>query len=138
MREARDSEIAALGCAMLDGACARDIAASITQEMMSQEASRSVLAAVVSLVGESSPVDPVSVCERMTKDGTLESAGGKGYIVKAVHSIATVEHYGYYVSSIRRAFYWRKIEECAEKIQADPDDEKEMVRLQEFAYLRAS
>ena len=75
-----DAEQAGLGAIQLDNTAINPAGETLTPEDFYGEAHRVVFEAMVALSEDDSPIDAVTVAERLERSGQLERAGGLGYL----------------------------------------------------------
>lgn len=79
-----DAEKALLGSLMVRAEVLNEVLDIVIEESFYAEKHRLVFRAITELAGRSEPVDLVSVTQRLRDTGTLEHAGGQGYIAELV------------------------------------------------------
>ena len=75
-----DAEQSVLGAILLDNTAINPAGETLTSEDFYGEAHRVVFEAMVALSEDDSPIDAVTVAERLERSGQLERAGGLGYL----------------------------------------------------------
>ena len=75
-----DAEQSVLGAILLDNTAINPAGETLTPEDFYGEAHRVVFEAMVALSEDDSPIDAVTVAERLERSGQLERAGGLGYL----------------------------------------------------------
>ena len=75
-----DAEQSVLGAILLDNTAINPAGETLTPEDFYGEAHRVVFEAMVALSEDDSPIDAVTVAERLERSGHLERAGGLGYL----------------------------------------------------------
>ena len=91
-----DIEQAVLGAVMLQAKSLREVEDLLTPAMFYVDAHRVIYSVIRELSGAGSPVDTLTVCDRLRKDGALETVGGAFYISQLTNKVgsgANVAHH---------------------------------------------
>src|SRR3989344_4218881 len=94
--QAIDAERALLGSVMLKADAIHEVTDIISAESFYVEKHRAIYRAILDLVNSGSPIDLLSVANRLAEAQSLERAGGNAYLaelVSTVPSAANVKHY---------------------------------------------
>jgi len=83
------------------------------------EAHRRVFRAIVELYGQSSPVDLISVSDKLRGNGELESVGGATYLAQLLDMVPTVAHVEYYTRIVLEKAWLRELLAAANEIMTD-------------------
>jgi replicative DNA helicase len=73
------------------------------------EAHRHVYAAILSLFQSNTPIDPVTLMEKASHDGTLEKIGGASYIAELSGAVPTSANIEYYAKIVLEAALRRRL-----------------------------
>lgn len=123
-----DAERSVLG-AMLLNPNAVGAAIEILQESSSETfyvaAHQRIYEAAVALFKRNMPVDPVTLLEQLSRDGTLESSGGASYIAELTTAVPTSANIEHYARLVLESALLRKIITTCTRIAGEayqPDD----------------
>ena len=97
-----DAEAALLGCLILDEEVQTDILESLREEEFYQESHRLILRAMKSISAAHKTVDTVTLTDQLTRDGTLERAGGLQTVTELSENLPSVANYKQYLAIVRR------------------------------------
>lgn len=86
------AEQAVLGACLLRPGDAQDILEGLRPELLYSPPHRLVMEAMLSLIGDGSPLDLVTLTSRMTEQGTLGKAGGAVYLAELADSPVSPAH----------------------------------------------
>lgn len=120
---AQDVEQSVVGTMMLDQDCLIDIMGSLSERCFYDPRIRNVYKAIAELYNSNLPVDMLSVCEQMRKNGTLETSGGASFIASLTSSVGTAAHVEYHVRILQQKAIQRDLIEASYSILRDAFDE---------------
>lgn len=92
-----EAEVSALGALLLDKDAITSVAEFLHGEHFYDEKHKEIYEAIVTLYEERTPIDVLTVSERLKKRKTLKSVGGRTYLqdlLGRVPTAAHIEHYG--------------------------------------------
>jgi len=98
-----EAEISVLGALLLDKDAIISVGEFLEAHHFYQEKHKNIYEAIVALFDERSPIDVLTVSEKLKKNKTFEIVGGMGYLTDLVNSVPTAahaEHYGKIVKSL--------------------------------------
>jgi replicative DNA helicase len=117
-----EAEQAVLGAMLLN----RDAAGAAIQvlgqdprEIFYVEAHQRIYTSVVDLSKESTPVDEVTLFDRLKRDGHLEAAGGATYIAQLTDAVPTSANVEYYARIVRDAAILRNLITTCDRLSAN-------------------
>lgn len=125
-----EAEKAVIGCIMQDSKALAASAEIIKAEDFYFDANREIYAISMELFNENTPVDMVTVSDRLTRYDKLDAVGGITYLTSLAMSITTTENVAYYAKIIREKAVLRKLSKTATAINAiavSQDSEPESV-----------
>src|SRR3989344_5256591 len=99
----REAEESVLGAMLLDKDAIIAVAEFLTPDDFYDERLKEVYEAILSLYEERTPVDLLTVTERLKKRKSLKIVGGAGFLSDLVNKVPTaahVEHYGKIVKDL--------------------------------------
>ena len=108
-----EAEKAVVGCVLQDQ---KALAASV--ELLSPEdfyfdANREIFAVAIELFNENTPVDIVTVSDRLTRYDKLDAVGGIPYLASLCSSISTTENVSYYANIVKEKALLRRLSDAA-------------------------
>ena len=92
----QEAEKAALGCALSGNKSLAAALEIIRAEDFYFDANREIFSVCTELFNESTPVDIVTVSDRLTRYDKLDAIGGIPYLTAVATSISTTENVGHY------------------------------------------
>ena len=147
-----EAEQSVLGSILIDNEVQFDIASRLRPEDFYIEAHKFIFSAMTEIMGESKPVDFVTVVDVLSKMPSikydkkkndnldfiataekktmLERVGGIDYITEILRSTPSAANYKYYLDIVKRDSVLRKLIRCSESITKDArssDDDKKSV-----------
>lgn len=118
-----EAERAVLGGCLIDPDAIAPAASVLRPEDFYDEACRWAWEAVLSLYRAGEPVDQLTVTDRMASAGTLDAAGGIGFVIGLTTEVPTSAHTAHYARVVERAATRRRLIRAAERITKDAFDE---------------
>ena len=133
-----DAEKAVLAAMILDDEILDEAIHEIAnKDVFYRPSHQKIFEAIVSLKSKGSPVDQISLAERLEAEGQLESIGGKAYILELANNSFALANWQYHIQVIKRQHLLRSLINAATKISAlsydAPDDTNEIVTTAEKA-----
>lgn len=110
------AEQSVLGAILIDKDAMIDVAEFLRPEHFYKEAHSHIYSAVLTLFEQHEPLDMVTVTAQLKKDGTLEAAGGSGYISELLDVVPTSAHAAQYGRIIRELFTKRRLIAAAARV----------------------
>ena len=106
-----EAERGLLGCILQDASRLLDycVEKRITEESFWVEANRTVYGAMMALYERHSPIDAVTVADRLRETQQLEQVGGEDELFRISESVTTVAHAEYYIQRVFEAHLMRKV-----------------------------
>lgn len=80
---------------------------------------KEIFLAMEQLFEESTPIDVVTVCEKLKQRGMLDFAGGSEFVVNLSIGVSVVENIKYYIDIIKGKSLLRKLIDASGKIQTE-------------------
>ncbi len=105
----REAEQCVLGAMLFDERAVGQAIEKIRDDHFYDESHRRIFRTVVDLYNNNSPVDPISVSEKMRKNGELESVGGGVYLAQLLDLVPTVAHVDYYLQIVLEKAWLREL-----------------------------
>lgn len=112
-----EAESSLLGCILADGSIAIDICSSLSEEDFYYPANSIIFSAVRELTESGRAVDIVTLTEILSRNGTLEKAGGLNYLTSLGTRVPSAANAAEYTNIVLRTASMRKlIKSCSEII----------------------
>jgi len=115
----KETEMASLGSCLLDREALNATFENLKVQDFESPNHRIIFTNIRELVKESSPVDLVTIVERLQKNDKLQVVGGVAYLTTLIKSVPTVQNIEHYNSLIRREANLRKIRGVLQELQMD-------------------
>ena len=113
-----EAEKAVIGCILQDNKALAASAEIVKPEDFYFDANREIYAVSMELFNENTPVDMVTVNDRLTRYDKLDAVGGITYLTSLAMSITTTENVVYYAKIIREKAVLRKLSKTATAINS--------------------
>jgi len=117
-----DAEMAVLGAMLLDAEAADEAIEALTAEHLYSRANQIVFTAIAEMRDQQQAIDAVILRERLQSAGTLDKAGGAGYIMALFDAVPTSANVGYYIDIVRKAWLRRRIISVGRNMVSDAYD----------------
>jgi replicative DNA helicase len=104
-----DAERAILGAALLDREAVGRARETVTGDEFYLREHRLIFAAMLALYEQDQAIDPITVGDRLRKDGTLEAAGGLDYVTELQAMVATAANVAYHAGIVREKAILREL-----------------------------
>ena len=112
-------EEAVLGALMLDKEALAIVLDILRAESFYLDSHQEIFRAMLRLFERSHPIDLLTVMEELKKQGTLEAAGGPGYLAELTNKIASAANIEYHARLISQKFIQRELINVSTKIIRD-------------------
>ncbi|MBQ6662438.1 MAG: replicative DNA helicase [Firmicutes bacterium] len=113
----RDAEQTTLGAAMLNKDALADIIDIVKPQDFYDPAHKEIYEAIVELFRRSIAVDIVTVCEELTRRGTLEIAGGRVYVASLPAGVPSAANAAGYAKIVAEKAVLRRLIAAADEIR---------------------
>ncbi|MBE7016051.1 MAG: replicative DNA helicase [Ruminococcaceae bacterium] len=113
-----EAEKAVIGCIMQDNKALAASAEIVKADDFYFDANREIYAISMELFNENTPVDVVTVSDRLTRYDKLDAVGGVAYLTSLMMSITTTENVVYYAKIIREKSVLRRLSKTATAINS--------------------
>lgn len=107
--QAPEMEKAVLGALMIDRDAYLEVCDTLRPESFYEPRNQMVYDAIVQLSMEESPVDVLTVTDKLGKMGKLEEAGGPGYIAELSSKVATSANVEYHANVVAEKYLSRQM-----------------------------
>ena len=118
-----EAEQAVLGALLLDWNAATDIVTILRADRFYSLQNQIIYQAMVSLLQQNIKGDTLTVINQLTKDGSLEKAGGAAYIADLTGKVPTSANIEYYADIVLDCAYRRDLIKIASEMHASSFDE---------------
>lgn len=112
----QEAEKAVIGCILQDKRALMSVAEIIKPDDFYFDANREIFSVAMELFNENSPVDIVTVNDRLARHDKLDAVGGITYLSALATSISTTENAAYYAKIIHEKAILRKLSKAATAI----------------------
>ena len=114
-----DAEQAVLSAMLMDGEAVLRATEYVDDTMFYREGNRRIFRAMVTLSERGDVVDPLTLSEELSRNGDLESSGGKDYIGFLVDAVPTSANIEYHAKIVREKALRRRLIEVSTAIVAE-------------------
>jgi replicative DNA helicase len=129
-----DAEMALLGSIMLRPEGLHDIVDFIKPDSFYSEKHRIIFETMLELFNKRSPIDLLSISNRLKEKGWLDQIGGNTYLTELVNIVPTSSNIHYYAEIVQKKYMMRRLIEASDHISAIGYDEtKELEELLDSA-----
>jgi len=105
-----------LGSVIIDNPVLDEIISIIRPENFFKPAHGLIFEAFVKMSEKRMPIDPITLCEQLTKMGKLEEAGGKNYIAEIINSVSSSANTSFHAHLILEKWVNRKVIQVSSKL----------------------
>ncbi len=109
MPHSLEAEQALLGCLLLDTKIQIEVSANLSEEDFYAESHKYIFNAMEEIIKKNQPVDMVTLTDALERAGTLEQAGGIGYIAELTNVMPSSANYYRYLDIVTRDSLLRKL-----------------------------
>ena len=121
--QAVELEQVVLGAMMLERNAVNDIIDILNEQSFYDPKHQYIFKAIRDLFASTSPVDLVTVTERLSKNGELTAAGGVAYVSQLTNRVASSAHIQYHARIIAEKFIKRELIRVSNDILKDAYDD---------------
>ena len=111
-----EAEMSVLGAALFDPDAIFKLVEILHPEQFYSEAHQKLFSAMYTLFDHGSPVDLITVTEKLKDNGDLETIGGADYLSELTSAVSTSAHLMQHANIIREKFHLRSLISVATKI----------------------
>lgn len=134
-----DAERALLGSIMLKADSIHDATDTVTADSFYVEKHRAIFRAMLDLLNSSSPIDLLSVGNRLKENSDLEKVGGNAYLAELVGTVPSSANLKYYAEIVQKKSMMRGLIEAASEItELGYDESKDIEEILDSADKRIS
>lgn len=113
-----EAEAGVLGSLLLDGDATIKVADIITSDDFYKDAHRQIFTSIMELTERHSPVDVLTVSNRLEERGLLEQVGGSSYLTTLVAQVPTSAHVRHYAEIVSKKATLRRLIQTAAEVTA--------------------
>jgi replicative DNA helicase len=112
-----EAEAMLLGSLMAADTYVAEALSVVSQEDFYREGHRAIFRAVEALFGSGEPVEPITVIERLTKDGDLDAAGGRVAVLDLMETPFIAASFRTYAQMVRETAIQRRLLQVGQQIE---------------------
>lgn len=113
-----DAEMALLGSVMLRPDGLHDIIDIIKPDSFYSEKHRIIFETMMELFNKRSPIDLLSISNRLKEKGWLDQIGGNTYLTELINIVPTSSNIHYYAEVVQKKYMMRRLIEASDHISA--------------------
>ena len=114
--QSNESEMAVLGSIMLRTDSLNEIIDMISVESFYSQRHKIIYENILKLFSEGKPIDLVSLSERITTQGKIDSVGGRSYLAEVIESVPSSANIKHYAEIVKTKYLLRSLIEASEKV----------------------
>ena len=122
--QALDMETCIIGSMLINKEAITALSGMLKPEFFYDTRNEKIYSAIIQLFSDKSPVDSVTVVERLRSNGELDDAGGVEYIAELTQNVRSETHLEYYAKVVSQKFYARELIRIAVETQSSAFDDK--------------
>lgn len=122
--QALEMESCIIGSMLINKDAITSLSSTLKSEYFYDVRNEKIYSAIVQLFSEKSPVDTVTVVEKLRNNGELDEAGGVEYIAGLTQNVRSGTHLEYYAKVVSQKFFARELIRIAVETQSSAFDEK--------------
>lgn len=111
-----DSEKALLGSIMLRPDLVLEIVGTVMPDAFYSERHRLIYQAMLELAEKHTPIDLLSMANRLTEKGIIEEVGGRSYLAEMVGGVPSAANIEYYATVVASKHLLRRLIDAAERV----------------------
>src|SRR5947209_3192600 len=111
-----EAEMALLGSILLRPEALHDIVDIISLDSFYSEKHRIIFDAMMELFTKRSPIDLLSVSNKLKEKGWLDQIGGNTYLTEIVNVVPSSANIGYYAQVVQKKYMMRRLIEASDHI----------------------
>ncbi len=111
-----EAEMALLGSVMLRPDVIHEVVDQIKSDSFYAERHRIIYQTMLDLLNVSTPIDLLSLSNRLREKGELDRVGGASYLSELVNSVPSAANIKHYAEIVEKKFVMRNLIECGEDI----------------------
>jgi len=127
-----------LGSILIDGTVLIDVEPILKPADFYRNAHCAIYESLLSLYGNDTPVDFVTICDELDRQGKLSAVGGAAYLTSLLSVVPTAVHAEHYAKIVKRAAVLRQIIATAQAMAVAAYDEQDPKEIAEQASGRLS
>src|SRR3989344_4314531 len=129
-----DAEMALLGSIMLRPEAMHDIVDIVSLDSFYSEKHRIVFETMMDLFTKRSPIDLLSISNKLKEKGWLDQVGGNTYLTEIVNVVPSSANIAYYASIVQKKYMMRRLIEASDHIsQISYGENKELEEMLDAA-----
>lgn len=125
--QALEIEEAVLAAMLLDPSCVSDVISQLPSDCFYKESHKNIYEAMKRVAGRHENVDILTVSDQMRRDGTLEAAGGLGFLSALTMKITAASHIELHAKILLQKYIQRSLISVSYEVQKKAFDDSEPV-----------
>lgn len=122
--QALEMEACIIGSMLINKDAISSLSSTLKSEFFYDMRNEKIFSAMMQLFIDKSPVDTMTVIEKLRNNGELDDAGGVDYIAGLTQNVRSGTHLEYYAKVVSQKFYARELIRIAVETQSSAFDEK--------------
>ncbi len=122
-----EAEVAVLGSMLIEEDALAQAIEVLTPHSFYKDAHKKIFQGMVTLFNENKAADLITLTDVLTKEGTLEAAGGSAYLAYLTNAVPTAANVAHYVKLVKEKYILRHLITSATQIVTDSYDSTEDV-----------
>lgn len=111
-----EAEQSILGCILIDSALQGELIPSLVEDDFYAESHQIIFRNMMDIYLQTKPVDLVTLCDAISRNGQLENVGGITYITDLAGVVPSTANYEYYLGMVKRDGVLRRLIRSANSI----------------------
>ena len=128
-----EAEQAVLGCILIDQQSQADILGEMRVEDFYSQAHRSIFEIMNKIYQNSTPVDFITLADKLDKEKILDKVGGLEYITTLQNVVPSAANFNYYCDIVKADSVKRKLISAGQKIIEDAFESQDKEKSMQFA-----
>lgn len=122
--QSEEAETSVLGAILIDKDAIVSVAETLRPHHFYNESLAKIYEAVLELYEERTPIDIITVAERLKKKKVLSKVGGRAFLTRLANSVPTASHITYYAQIVKNLSVKRELINAASEITEVAFDEE--------------
>ncbi|MCR4924710.1 MAG: replicative DNA helicase [Clostridiales bacterium] len=120
------AEATVLGCILIEPSCMSTVLIHLKPEHFFLKQHQDIFACMVTMDAAGASIDPLTVLERLKREGVFDEAGGKKYLFDLANSVPNTAHLEQYIKMVKDAYLRRVLINLStttiEKVSSEQED----------------
>lgn len=123
-----EAEQSVLGSILIDPQCLYTVLEIVKAQYFYLPQHRAIFASMVSMFGQSSAIDVVTLLDELKAEGVYDEAGGKAYLLQLAEVVPSVANVAAYARIVQEKYYLRSLITASRQIIETASEESDDVR----------